>query len=534
MKTKWKTKFLSLLVSLSLALSLLPALGTTAHAEETWDNDVSFTDAGMYDLVKTRVTKALTLTIGEGVTVNVIGGIIAEKTLTIAGKGTLVVNAADGAAGGDGAAGEEGSPGENGVEGIFGNIIIDGPTVTIYGGNGGNGGTGGYGSDGSTAGGEGGYGGDGGVGVGGNVTVSGGTLTLAGGDGGYGGEGGSGGNGGSSGVNTGEGGKGKAIPNGQIKGKIEESSNNSTWSPVTGTTSSAPYVRVTSAHTHSFTYTADGATITATCTADNCPLTDSKATLTIKAPEDLVESGAAKEAALEGEIPDLETPTITYNTQGGAAPITAGNYTASVTVGDATATLDFAITAPYYTVTIPAKLNVQRAGWNATDGVSAAGAISTDKKLRVSASSENGWNLKSGENTVSYYLTDAEDGKAMTAWDFTAEELSAEGGTSKTMGAVVEEYVNKPAGDYADTVTFTAEIRSLLNTITIDGTELIYADGDTWAQIVERNPEKIRIAGSSNNLIWRAQDNPLYIGGRTPVRPTDTIDPSLKYGFVAD
>ena len=117
---------------------------------------------------------------------------------------------------------------------------------------------------------------------------------------------------------------------------------------------------------------------------------------------------------------------------------------------------------------------------------------------------------------------------------FTAEELAAENGTNKTMGAVVEEYFNKPAGEYTDTVTFTAEIRSLLNTITIDGTELIYADGDTWAQIVERNPQKIRIAGSSNNRIWRAQDNPLYIGGRTPVLPTDTIDPSLKYGFEAD
>ena len=295
------------------------------------------------------------------------------------------------------------------------------------------------------------------------------------------------------------------------------------------------------AERHNFTYTATSDTITATCSADDCTLTNKQATLTLKPPANLVYSGSAKEATVEGTIPDVETPSIKYIGRGNTAynesttaPTATGDYTASVTLGEKTASVDFTIKDASYTITIPAKLTVENAGWNATAGVTASGEIAEDTKLTVTAASANEWALKSGENTVSYYLTDAEDGKAMTAWDFTAEELSVEGGTSKTMGAVVEEYINKPAGDYADTVTFTAEIRSLLNTITIDGTELIYADGDTWAQIVERNPQKIRIAGSSNNRIWRAQDNPLYIGGRTPVLPTDTIDPSLKYGFEAD
>ena len=309
------------------------------------------------------------------------------------------------------------------------------------------------------------------------------------------------------------------------------------------------------AHTRDFTYSVseDFKTITATCGADDCDLPEvggkHTATLTLKPPANLIYDGKAKAATVEGEIPGVETPEISYS-KFPAEPVTEenvkdkGEYNASIALfgvktadgenNAVTASVTFTINDPTYTIYIPAKLTVENAGWNATAGVTASGEIAEGTKLTVTAASENSWNLKSGDNTVGYYLATAEGGEQVTAWSFTAEELAAENGTNKPMGAVVEEYFNKPAGDYADTVTFTAEIRSLLNTITISGTELIYADGDTWAQIVERNPQKIRIAGSSNNRIWRAQDNPLYIGGRTPVLPTDTIDPSLKYGFEAD
>ena len=292
-------------------------------------------------------------------------------------------------------------------------------------------------------------------------------------------------------------------------------------------------------HAHDFTYTATGATITATCSDTAAHAEPCTATLTINAPTNLIAGGSA-EATVTGEIPGVTTPDILYQGRNGTtydsttAPTATGDYTASVTLEGQTASVDFTIKDASYTITIPAKLTVANPGWNATAGVTASGEIAEGTKLTVTATSENSWNLKSGDNAVGYYLATAEGGAKTTAWEFTVDELAAENGTTKDMGAVVEEYVNAPAGDYADTVTFTAEIRSLLNTITIDGTELIYADGDTWAKIVERNPEKIRIAGSGNNLIWRAQDNPLYIGGRTPVRPTDTINPSLQYGFEAD
>ena len=226
------------------------------------------------------------------------------------------------------------------------------------------------------------------------------------------------------------------------------------------------------AHTHSFTYSASGATITATCanTDQKCPLPDDgngnhTATLTIKPPANLVYDGKAKAATVEGEIPDVTTPDIMYEGRNGttyvestAAPTEKGDYTASVTLGEKTAGVDFTIKDASYTIIIPAKLTVENAGWNATAGITASGEIAEGTKLTVTAASANEWKLKDGENTVDYYLATEEGGEPATVWDFTVDELAAENGTTKAMGAVVEEYINKPAGDYADTVTFTAKV----------------------------------------------------------------------------
>ncbi len=98
-------------------------------------------------------------------------------------------------------------------------------------------------------------------------------------------------------------------------------------------------------HTHSFTYSASGDTITAVCAnADgNCP--DPEGTLTILAPADLYVDGTAKEATVENNLPDASAAVgdITYSTVAGSAPITAGTHFASVTVGGATATVKFTL-----------------------------------------------------------------------------------------------------------------------------------------------------------------------------------------------
>ena len=110
-----------------------------------------------------------------------------------------------------------------------------------------------------------------------------------------------------------------------------------------------------------------------------------------------------------------------------------------------------------YTITIPSTLTVSGSGWNDAGGISATGALASGKKLTVTASSANSWALKSGDNSVGYTLTTAEGGSQTTDWEFT--ELS-DTATTKTMGIIVENYDDKPAGTYQDTVTFTAKVEN--------------------------------------------------------------------------
>ena len=101
-------------------------------------------------------------------------------------------------------------------------------------------------------------------------------------------------------------------------------------------------------HIHSFTYTATGATITAACTA-GCDITEGLA-LTISAPTELTYDGSAKAATLSTGYNTTAFPgeyMIKYyqgaNEVEAANIKAAGDYTAKVTVGEATASVDFTI-----------------------------------------------------------------------------------------------------------------------------------------------------------------------------------------------
>ena len=142
------------------------------------------------------------------------------------------------------------------------------------------------------------------------------------------------------------------------------------------------------AHTHGFTYTVDGKTITATCTnSDNqCNLTEHKATLTIGEPDgktSMVYDGTAKAAVLTGDT-DVLTADVVYkkgNTVLPSAPSDAGNYTASITLGEATATVSYEITKKSVTfASITAKDKVYDGTTKAscTIGTGLNGAVSGD------------------------------------------------------------------------------------------------------------------------------------------------------------
>lgn len=99
------------------------------------------------------------------------------------------------------------------------------------------------------------------------------------------------------------------------------------------------YPVVIEPHVHSASaFTVEGASIKAAC---DCGL--SYGSLTLVVPSDLVYNGQAKEVTVEGSIEGMETPAVVYSC--GDAPINAGTYTASITLGDVTATVEYTIAA---------------------------------------------------------------------------------------------------------------------------------------------------------------------------------------------
>ena len=135
------------------------------------------------------------------------------------------------------------------------------------------------------------------------------------------------------------------------------------------------------AHEHRWTYTADGATITAKC--KSCPQHGnsdySGGTLTIKAPTELVYSGSGKAATLTESNWQGGNVTITYK-QGdetlSGVPTNAGTYTASITLGGATASVEYKITkatptADDFTFTAPSNLTY--------DGNAKTASVTSDK-----------------------------------------------------------------------------------------------------------------------------------------------------------
>ena len=117
-------------------------------------------------------------------------------------------------------------------------------------------------------------------------------------------------------------------------------------------------------HQHSWSYTANGATIIAKCTADGCSLENRiGGSYTITAPDNLIYDGNGKAATVTGSIPGVTEPTITYkkgDTTLDYAPTDVGKYTASITLGEGenakTASVEYSITQATPTYTLPVNL----------------------------------------------------------------------------------------------------------------------------------------------------------------------------------
>ena len=332
----------------------------------------------------------------NGGTVEITGG--ANRTavygdVTVNG-GTVTVNGGNASSGGCGI-------------GVYGNVTVNGGTITVNGGS--------FTGIGTNSGGK---------AVNGNVTVTGGTLTAIGGNGAF---------------------VGRAVT-GTITGSAKESANGTAWTAVLGTSSEKRYVKVTAPHTHNFTYSADGATLTATCTAEGCGLTDNKATLSISASDatyDANTHGATPDSAA-GEAAGLPAPTIKYTGCGTTtydsetAPTNAGTYKASITLGKGTAakiaSVDYEIAKANPTYTVP------------------TGLTATYGDTLSSVTLPTGWTWASGSQSV---------GNAGTK-TFKANFAPADTANYNTVSNVnVTVTVGKAAGSTAvistDTMSYTSE-----------------------------------------------------------------------------
>ena len=144
----------------------------------------------------------------------------------------------------------------------------------------------------------------------------------------------------------------------------------------------------------------------------------------------------------------------------------SATITATSTV-ESTFSASCVVTVPStYIITIPATLDVYKAGWNDSEGISASGSLAAGKKLTVTASSDGEFalvNTSDNAEKIRYKLVDvaSEDAEyymtsEKTVWEFTTLWEDAE---TQSMGVVVEDYSTAaPGSEYIDTVTFTARV----------------------------------------------------------------------------
>ena len=379
------------------------AAGTTSWTNGSW---YIVPAGGLIISSRITVNGTVNLILRDGATLTANAGITTTNaTLNIYaqsnGTGALIATGSNGddySGGGAGIGG--GGGGNNANGGAGGNVNIYGGTVTATGGNGGehsgcgagiggggggceaNGGAGGtvniYGGM-VTATGDNGYqyfcGGGAGIGGGGagdiasggagaNVNIYGGTVTAKGGNSANGGANngagiGGGGIGGDDEGSAGASGtltlgKGVKLYNGTDNTGTVLDESNSAERSYSGSRPQNMFAEYVNPHTHDFTYTADGDTITATCSADGCTLDDGNgnhsATLTIAAPAESDTGGAATitdAAGIQGTAKvmyELRT-SGGWSTASETVPSTDGVYRASITLRDATASVTYGVNA---------------------------------------------------------------------------------------------------------------------------------------------------------------------------------------------
>ncbi|MBR3561561.1 MAG: InlB B-repeat-containing protein [Oscillospiraceae bacterium] len=140
-----------------------------------------------------------------------------------------------------------------------------------------------------------------------------------------------------------------------------------------------------SSHVHNWIYTASGATITATCTAEGH--TGGDGTMTIAAPMLTIYGGAGSaEATVNGSIDGVESPAVEYyqgSTKLISTPTDAGNYTARITLSSAVASVSYTIAKATPVLTAPKRIDNLAASGSAQALITAGSTTGGTMQYRV-------------------------------------------------------------------------------------------------------------------------------------------------------
>ena len=203
-----------------------------------------------------------------------------------------------------------------------------------------------------------------------------------------------------------------------------------------------------------------------------------------------------------------------------------------------------------YTFTQPADLTITQSGWNSLGNITASyggsnAGFDSSKKLVVTVTSTNTFALKAEgiDSTISYFhATSENDTSATTTFEFSAAEINATGGTSKTVGVNVADYSSASAGTYTDEITYSVEVQnaatSLLSLTVYDdynfyggNKTFYYVEGETWSQAITNHPTENAswsINGTSVNLSGTT-GNVFSSGGAVEVNANTVIDATEAY-----
>ena len=118
-----------------------------------------------------------------------------------------------------------------------------------------------------------------------------------------------------------------------------------------------------------------------------------------------------------------------------------------------------------YTLTVPAEtiLAYDGSAVELTNGLTVSdGDLEDGKRVTVTATSAGNWKLSAAgaETTIRYGLyASSGDTKTTTSWEFYKSEAANTGTTKNIYSKITtSDYENAEAGDYSDTITFTAKV----------------------------------------------------------------------------